>query len=83
MRDLSSGVPQGSVVGPNMFNIYMLPAVDIAKKQSVDHLFYTDDNTLWIAFRQKKVMMTLIGKEILIADLPEWLGNNWMTKLEL
>ncbi len=76
MRDLSSGVPQGSVVGPKMFNIYMLPAGDIAKKYDVDDLFYADDKNLWIAFRQKEVTMTLLRMESLIADLREWLGDN-------
>ncbi len=65
MRDLSSGVPQGSVVGPKMVDVYMLPAGDIAKKHYVDHLFYADDKNLWITFRQKEVMMTLLRMESL------------------
>ncbi len=78
MRDLSSGVPQGSVFDPKMFNIYMLPAGDIAKKHGVDHLFSADDKNLWITFRQKEVMMTLLRIKSLIADLREWLGDNWL-----
>ncbi len=77
-RDLPSGVPQGSVVGPKMFNIYMLPAGDIAKKHGVDHLFYADDKIPWIAFKQKEVMMTLLRMESLIAYMREWLGDNWL-----
>ncbi len=48
------------------------------KKHGVDHLFYADDKNLWIAFRQKEVMMTLLRMESLIADLREWLGDNWL-----
>ncbi len=78
MRDLSCGVPKGTMVGPKMFNIYMLPAGDIAKRHGVDHPFYADDKNLWIAFRQKEVMMTLLRMECFTADLREWLGDNWL-----
>ena len=77
-RDLTCGVPQGSVGGPKLFNVYLLPAADIAHKHDVEQLFFADDKNLWIEFRQKDVAITAEKMENLISDLREWLGVNWL-----
>jgi hypothetical protein len=77
-RGLPYGVPQGSVSGPKCFNIYMLPAGDIARKHGVAHLFYADDKNLYIAFQQKDIAITVTKMESLISDLREWLRVNWL-----
>ena len=43
------GVPQGSVLGPVMFNIYTTPIADICKKHQVLYHSFADDIQLYVS----------------------------------
>ena len=48
---LLSGVPQGSVLGPVLYNLYTSPIHDISTRHGIDNHQYADDDQKYIRFR--------------------------------
>ncbi len=49
-RDLEHCVPQGSVFGPFLFSVNLLPLRNIITDHGISYEFYADDNQLYIVF---------------------------------
>lgn len=78
-RDLKTGVPQGSVLGPLLFSIYLLPLGDIQRKHAVDYHGYADDSQLQARFNPKNpdsLTQAIHRLERCVDDIFIWMVTN-------
>lgn len=76
---LRFGVPQGSVLGPILFTLYMSPLSDIANQHGVSNMYYADDSQLYLAFDPKKdLSMSISCLELCVKEVRQWLQNNML-----
>ena len=74
------GVPQGSVLGPFEFLVYMCPIYDIARKHGISIHQYADDTQLYLAFDLEHQDEAMAKIEACVNDIRRWMLE---TKLKL
>ncbi len=79
---LDFGVPQGSVIGPQLFTMYTSPIANIIKQhEDVQHHSYADDVQLFIAVDPRSPDSFEAGLSSLskcITDLQSWMAHNML-----
>ena len=70
---LSTGVPQGSVLGPLFFTLYVSPIAHIVNSWGIQHQQYADDTQLFISIQNKASLSTI---ESCLSDLHSWFCCN-------
>ena len=69
---ITSGVPQGSVLGPILFAAYTSPVGDIMKSHGVRYHQYADDTQLHIAMRTTNTDVGLLTLADCTMDVRHW-----------
>ena len=75
---LTTGVPQGSVLGPLLFTIYMSPLADLIKAHGLIAHFYADDTQIYICFRPAETSSAMSSLEECIEDVRAWMAHNFL-----
>ena len=70
------GVPQGSVLGPFEFLVYMCPIYDIARKHGISIHQYADDTQLYLAFDLEHQEEAMARMEACVNDIRRWMLEN-------
>ena len=77
--DLSSGVPQGSCLGPILFIMYASRLFHVIKKHLPDVQGYADDTQLYMSFRPGSSACqdeAVRAMEVCIADIRGWMASH-------
>lgn len=76
---ITCGVPQGSVLGPLLFSIYMLPVGEIVRNHGLNVHMYADDSQLYVSFGQHEDPSTVCSKvESCITELKMWMTRHFL-----
>jgi hypothetical protein len=73
---LERGVPQGSVLGPVLFNVYLHGIGEIIRAHNVSYVMYADDLQLFISSSPNDICTTLVKLETCIRDVRQWYFTN-------
>ena len=73
------GVPQGSILGPILFILYMGPLSEIIKRHNLEYHFYADDTQLYMTFAassQLEADEARFAIEACAYDIKCWMTEN-------
>ena len=75
---LDTGVPQGSILGPLLFTLYISPVSDIPKRHGLSCLLYADDSQIYLSFHHTQYRQSLDIIRSCLSDIKSWMSVNFL-----
>ena len=76
---ISFGVPQGSVLGPILFNLYTTPLSTLIANTSLSHHLYADDTQPFTSFVPKDFPLVINQLQSSFSTISSWKTANLLT----
>lgn len=74
---VTCGVPQGSILGPLLFSLYMLPLGGIIKRHDISYHSYADDTQLYVSMSDHR-QIEIKHLVNCMSDLENWMSLNFL-----
>ena len=74
---IKCGVPQGSILGPLLFSLYMLPLGSIFNRHNIRYHCYADDTQFYIPVAPEN-SCSLSNLFLCLSDIKNWMANNFL-----
>ena len=75
-RQLNCGVPQGSVLGPDLFTLYTAPLAEVFHSHDLFFHMYADDTQILLACPPSYISNGITKLEKCLADVHMWMVEN-------
>ena len=80
-KQLAQGVPQGSILGPILFTLYLSPLGDICRQHGIDFHGLANNSQNYLSFRPSRSDNTptqecLLQLQNCIGEIRKWMGTN-------
>ena len=76
LQPVKTGVPQGSILGPILFNLYISPIEDIVHAHALSTLLYAYDVQLYFSLSTSNIDEPILLLESCLSDLNVWFSEN-------
>lgn len=78
-RCLEYGVPQGSILGPLLFTLYLAPLQDVILTRDLNCMFYADDTQIYITIKDPEHSTESVNiLQACVNDVFAWYTQNML-----